>query len=266
MWGISNLSEDFVGKNENFYWLLDGATPPRGELNHKHTRYFVEELDKALTKYSVSSDNTKELLFNALEEIRKVFEEKGLDKYKYLPCSTAIVVKVTDEYIEYSVLGDSTLGIRINNEVKIISDNRLENIAVDERKKVCALRFQGIDERNEQYSSIRKNLIDEERKHMNVNGGYWIASLQPIAAEHAIHGKVNISKDNNVMVIMVSDGLERLVSVFSKYKNVCEIGDDLILNGEPTIFSKLRELENNKDNFKKPIASKNDDASYLLLS
>ena len=41
-----NQSQDIVGRNRNFFWLIDGATPIKGE--DKITLEFVRELDKCL--------------------------------------------------------------------------------------------------------------------------------------------------------------------------------------------------------------------------
>ncbi len=261
-----NISEDVVGRSENVYWLLDGATPPMGELNHEHTIFYVNELNKALYKYSSEGNSTREILYESLKDVRGVFIREKLTDYEYLPCSTAIILKVNENYLEYSVLGDSTLGIQINDRQFVITDNKIKTFAVPERVIVRNLISEGLNEESLEYKNARKNLIAAEKRMQNIEGGYWIASIEPEAAHHAVNKKIKISPDDKIKIILASDGLVRLVSVFERYKDIFGIADEILLHGDTNTFNTLRKLEENTKNFKLQVSSTNDDASYIIIT
>ena len=128
------------------------------------------------------------------------------------------------------------------------------------------MRAEGIDEKSPEYLEARRKLIMEEQRFQNIEHGYWMACLDPTAAEHAINGKIHMEQSDRAMIFATSDGLSRLVSHFSTYRNICDIGSAILEKGEHAIFSELRFLESNIENFKKPISSQHDDSSYFLIT
>lgn len=257
--------EDVVGSNGCYYWLLDGATPPAGDLSHRHTLQYVHCLSAALAQNSLGCPTTQELLYRAIADVRKEFHQYGLDANEYQPSSTAIVVAYDGHCIRYSVLGDSILGLRVNLSKLYISDSSLKRIAIEQRTKVRTLRAQGVNEESEQYLCARKQLIAEEQRYQNVPGGYWIACLNPEAAYHSISGEIPVEKNDQVTIIGASDGLERLVSHLGRYESLLAVADSISMNGEGYVFSELRRLENSQRDFIKPVSSRHDDASFFLL-
>lgn len=252
--------EDLVGGSNNFYWLLDGATPPAGKGNHKLTVEYVRTLDHYFKEFAKTANDPEDLLFNAIKSTRIVFEQKGVIINP--PSSTVIIVQVLRDCLRYLVLGDSYLCVCTGEEVVTITDKRLASVAVNERTEVRTLREQGVSENSTEYIEARRRLIFAEESSRNKAGGYWIAELNPDAAKEAIVGTLPLPN----LVFAVTDGLERLVSVFGVYPGLKELGNTIIEKGDRHIFDQLRLLEEDQQNFKRPISSKHDDASYFLLS
>ena len=257
-------SEDMVGENAGFYWLLDGATPPVGEKSHEATYTFVQSLHKALTTVAKTAESPERLLYDSIEFLKVKSCENNSDGY--LPCSTAVIVQVFGNCLHYLVLGDSFLCICTEKDNLVITDNRLKSVAVEERKIVRELRESGISEKSNEYLTARKNLIFTELESRNKDGGYWITELNPNAALNAQKGTIQFEQDEHIFIFAATDGLERLVSVFGAYNNLKEIGDAIVKEGDRKVSNLLRELENNPTAFKKPVSSKHDDASYFLLT
>jgi len=256
--------EDLVGGCGNFYWLLDGATPPMSGLNHERTCLFVNELGKELANAVELSRTTNELLYNALKQMcakKSMFEDNG-----YCPYSTAIVLRHTANSVEFSVLGDSTLAISCFGFTTSYTDNRLKKIAVKERQAVRELRAKGVDEQGAEYLAARAKLIEAERKFQNVDGGYWVASCNPDAVEHAYSSVALLDDVEDYTIMAVSDGLERLVSVFKRYGSVCDVADAIVRQGKDAVFAELRSLESDRKNFIKPVSCQHDDASFVLIT
>ena len=259
-------SEDIIGSNNGFFWLLDGATPPAEKKNKELTQQFLNLFNIALTKYTLECTNTKELFGKSLNNVHDMFKEKyDLDSFEYLPYSTAVIFKLGNE-IEYTVLSDSYLVIKTKNKAITITDDRLNHIAVKERNLVCEMIKNDIDEKSTEYIQARKNLIYHEMKFQNTTNGYWVAGLNPLVAKEAISGTFPISKDEDFLIFAFSDGLARLVTHLGTFKDFYALAEAIEQNGGNSIFTKLRELESNKLNFIKPIASKHDDASFILIS
>lgn len=144
-----------------------------------------------------------------------------------------------------------------------IIDNRIHDVAVKERNKVREMRSKGIDENSALYLDARKELIFKELEKQNVENGFWIACTNPVAARKAITGKISLT--NNTTVFAMSDGLARLITHFDVYRGFTDVINEIKTNGAQKVFELLRELESKKENFKKPISSTHDDASFLLI-
>lgn len=258
-------SEDLVGYNNSFFWLLDGATPPAEKKNKELTQTYLNLLNAALSNYSLECKNTIDLLEKSIIKVRRVFQKNyNLSLVEYLPYSTAVIFKVGKE-IEYSVLGDSYLSIATEKSVVTITDDRIKNIAVKERKIVREMRNCGVDEKSIEYIQARKKLICAELNFQNIDGGYWVAGLNPLAAEKAISGTFSLDESEKFLVFAASDGLARLVTHFGAFKDLNSLGKEILHVGSVNIFNRLRGLESSKGNFLRPVSSKNDDASFNLV-
>ncbi|NFF79730.1 hypothetical protein [Clostridium botulinum] len=259
-------SEDLVGYNNGFFWLLDGATPPAEKTNKELTQIYINLLNAALTNCALECKNTNLLLERSIEKVRNSFEKNyDLSSIDYFPYSTAVIFKIDDKAVEYTVLGDSYLSIATENSIVNITDDRLKRIAVKERRVVQEMRENGIDEKSIEYKQARKNLIYTELDFQNIDGGYWVAGLNPIAARESVSGKITIGKDKQFFVFAASDGLARLITHFDKFKDFKSLGKEIEQNGAKKTFEMLRKLESNKSNFKKPVSSKHDDASFVMV-
>lgn len=253
-------AEDIVGYNNNFYWLLDGATPPVGDLNHEKTRNFVQKTNDLLRFHSENATDTRSLLKKVLSELIALSDHSD---HGYSPYSTIILVHVTGGVVEYSLLADSTLGICINGRTSIISDERLKGVAAHERDEVRNLVASGTNEDSALYTTARKKLIEAELCQQNVDGGYWIFKPDMSILDQMICGSIHFDTSDDVMIILLSDGLERLVSKFGKYDDVCKLGYALLSCEDQKIFSELREEELKCS---KAVSSLHDDASYILIT
>ena len=258
-------SEDIIGHSGNTFWLLDGATPPLGIKNKKLTQQYINMLNHSISKNTVSVLTLKEILKNAIIDLRYEFNRIcDLTTENYLPYSTVVLVRILENTIEYLVLADSYLSICVDGKCHVISDQRLKSIATKERAYVRSMREKGVSEISREYLESREKLINKELKFQNNVNGYWVASLDPEAAEHAIYGIIDYKE--NYRIIAASDGMERLVSVFGFVNSLDELINKIINEGEETIFDELRKLEMDNSNFLKPVSSTHDDASFFIVN
>lgn len=263
---FESKSEDLVGSNNSFFWLLDGATPPIENKNKELTQIYLNLLNAALSNHSLECKSTGILLETSIATVRDIFlKNYNVNSSDYLPYSTAVIFKV-DREIEYSILGDSYLSIVTDKTSVTITDDRLKQFAVEERKIVQEMRKSGIDEKSVEYIEARKKLIRAELNFQNVDGGYWIASLNPLAAKESISGTLSLDNCETFFVFAASDGLARIVTHFGAFHDLNSLGNEITRVGAICIFNMLRSLESDMANFLKPVSSKNDDASFIIVS
>lgn len=255
-------AQDLIGKSGNFYWLLDGATPPYG--SNELTYDYIQALNRGLEKQVDDSLNPDELLYRAIKQVQNEFKHKKIEA-GYIPSSTIIIVKIEESIVKYLVIGDSSLCISIENRSLVVSDTRLKFVAMKEREELQNIISKGISEDSEEYIKARKNLIGVEMKHRNKDGGYWIAELNPDVVAKAKTGSVSFEKDEHVEILAISDGLERLISTFGVYSSMYELAQAILIEGDEHIFKKLRDLESSPKLFRNNNISQYDDASYFLL-
>lgn len=218
-------SEDFTGREGNVFWLLDGATMP-SKLSPVSTLEYTNALSEAI-RLNANVGDPKEILRAAITEVSGMFERGNFN-----PSATAIIVSL-ENTIKYGVLGDSTLYIKTDTSEMLVSDNRLKNVAVKERKNYH-------EDRTKENHII---LLKEENRLRNKE--YFIAEYESSAADRMILGELPY-KDYEIL--LMSDGMAVLMEYgWSASDIISEIK-----NG--SAIETLRKVD------------KNDDASYIFIS
>jgi hypothetical protein len=260
-----NFCEDIIGHNNGYYWLLDGATPPSSDGGSLLTQEFLRLLSSQLIQLSNDSkvDSPSKLLSIAIQSINNYFQT--VNQKDYFPFATAVVLKIDSQRIDYLVIGDSYLLIDIDEKPHIFCDDRLKQIAVDERQKVRQLRESGVLEQDQIYKEARDKLIATEKLYRNKENGFWVVSTDKEAPLHGINGSFDINVDSNILIMAASDGFARLSTHFERPKSLVDLAHQIIAVGASKLLDELRTLEQDKSNFLTPASSKHDDASFMLL-
>lgn len=258
-----DTSEDIVGHGNGFFWLLDGATPPSGPNAAVLTQVFLKEISQNLHHVAGADDcfTPCDLLRRAICLTRENFPV--VPDHSYLPCATAIIGKLDGDQFSYLVLGDSYLIVAGESPI-VIYDDRLKNIAVEERDRVRSLRVQGVDEKSDIYRIARNALISSEMTRKNTPDGYWIVSLDDSAVDHAITGCVTVVP-GDTKILAASDGFARLSTHFLQPPDIRDLPNDVISSGASSLIETLRILEADRRNFRAPASSMHDDASFILV-
>lgn len=101
------------------------------------------------------------------------------------PSSTVAIARVRDDRADLLVLGDSYIAYRSAGTTKVITDDRLDHLNLQQsrayRERLAA--GSGYDGA---HAAILRELQVGQRARRNTTGGYWIASADPGAAAHAI--------------------------------------------------------------------------------
>ena len=125
-------NEDKITVLDNAAWILDGATGLTGKrITEKETDalWYVEALDDYLKKHINSSKDIKEIIKNAIKEVKEKYSKydgfNDLEEIDY-PCAALALVRLNSKELEYYVIGDCTLIYSQENEsIKEIVDRKL---------------------------------------------------------------------------------------------------------------------------------------------
>lgn len=200
--GKAHQNEDIYGMNGNVVWVIDGATEMFYDYHISKdgdTLWIVQQINEALKRQDKKC-GLSEMLFSAIQEVRKIAEEinpeiRKLAKYE-LPSFAICMAKIEKKTMKFLVLGDCS--IMLKEKKKVIVDTRLEKF----HKMVMdvKMKYTGTSLYKEKVREMAQNV----RKHMNTFSGYWIGSLDENVAYQGITGELQLDRDE--YILMCSDG------------------------------------------------------------
>lgn len=266
--GSAKYNEDIIGINPYGAWVLDGATGLNKKnliSNESDAKWYVSLWNEYLYNNINKEKDLKEIILEGLKNIRsKYYSKIDEDKIEKLdtPSSSICVIKWNYDYIEYLLLGDCALHIKIDEEIKIIKDRticKFDNMVYEKMEKLPNLKNLSFDEIK---SSVIDTIIDNRLKK-NTKDGYWILEFETEAIENAIYGKVNINK--NIKLMLTSDGFSSISDRYNLIKEE-ELLNYVIEHGVSDTYKKLRKFEEDDYSTTKfPRFKVNDDSSCIYL-
>lgn len=206
--GPGRASEDYAAVSDDLIVLLDGATVPTGlETGCTHgTRWLARQLGATifagLSQYPELG--IADGVADAIKRFSQLHGQTCDTTHPNQPSTTIAVLRETADDFEYFVLSDSTIVLDTDDGVLAITDDRLERVAIDQRR---ALRATGIG--TPQREEALAALIAELRRLRNTENGFWVATADPDVAYHALTGRVARSAVRRAAVL--SDGASILV-------------------------------------------------------
>jgi hypothetical protein len=213
-------NEDAVVAGDDFVAVLDGATAePDTDSGCQHgVRWFATELAGRLG-WSLASNSYRttpltEILYDACASLARSHAGTCDLTNPCSPTATVAIVRVGAQSVEYLVLSDATVVLRLaTGEVRAVTDDRI-------------LRFDDL-----RWESLRN--------FRNVPDGFWVAGSNPQAAKHAVVGTIPAADVDQVALF--SDGAARLVVRYGwKWSELIEVLD---VKGPAEIIALTRAAE-----------------------
>lgn len=209
--GLAN--EDFAAVTTDTAVLLDGAgIPPGSQSGCVHgVAWYARMLGSRLLA-EAAPDAGKPLphaLADAIAQVRSLHEDKCDLTHGGSPSATVIATRLRGEALEYLVLVDSVLLLDTGEALpEVVTDDRLERAAAPHRERVNALAIG-----SPEHATARREYVDAIWSiYRNREGGYWVASTDPAAADHALTGSVPLTELRSFALL--SDGATRLADRF----------------------------------------------------
>jgi hypothetical protein len=263
--------EDFIGTFDNVYWILDGASVP-DNLKIKDTFdscWYVRSLSKgiinALHKYHQST-SLSQILAEAISDVSMPllphFNEPDFEYY--LPSCTIVMIRFTNQYLEYLVLGDSYLVVS-NYDCHVVTDNRLLQIESEHRQAILDLLQSGVGYDSQCLKEKKHKVLTQEIIARNKDGGFWIASNESKAVEHAITGRIDLNSEDGCFLLM-TDGMATAVTELNIFDSWDSLLQFIQSNGLEECIRLIRSVEESDPTGQKyPRFSWSDDASALYI-
>jgi hypothetical protein len=133
--------------------------------------------------------------------------------------------------MDYLVLSDSTVAFDRPGDPFVVTDSSVEAVARDKAAAAAAAA-------GDRDKVALAALIQEQQRMRNRPGGYWVAQVDPTAAEHAYTGRVDDARG----AVLLTDGAALLVTSF-KTMSWVELLDIAFRRGPDYLIAMTRELE-----------------------
>jgi hypothetical protein len=178
------------------------------------------------------------------------------------PSSTVAILRTRPDAADLYVLGDSPIHYGIGHREHSLADDRLSAVARPEREHYLAqLRAgHGYDEA---HHAALVQLQRAQQQARNVEGGYWIAETDPVAAHHAI--TTTVERDMIEWAALATDGAADLIEhAGHRWHRIAQY-DDAQLNA---LLARIHEWEDTSDPDGRhlPRAKRHDDKAIAALA
>lgn len=121
--------------------------------------------------------------------------------------ATVAILREQPEAIDWLVLGDTTILLEEPTGLQTLTDDRLEHVAAGQHRAMHHHATGSAD-----HDRSLAELVTEQRRHRNHPDGFWVASIDPAAVQHALTDTV--PRDGLQRGAVLSDGATRLVDRF----------------------------------------------------
>lgn len=201
-------NEDGLVVTDNMVAVLDGATVRTTTGCTHGVPWFVEKLAGSLAMNKELPP--AEALAVAISETASAHRDTCDLQHPATPSAALGIVQVRGNSLQYLVLGDVTLAVETDDELRIISDNRVNATASAEREAADALPAESPEK-----AEALVRMKHAELAARNVPGGFWVAAADPTAVSEALTGE--ISRKTVQRAVLLTDGATRAVIPFRIY-------------------------------------------------
>lgn len=263
--GSPEGNEDFVAATPDAVVLLDGAGIPEGSpsgCSHGvawYTRMLGSTLISAVTQNPAPLN---EILASGIKAVASMHDFTCDLSHAGSPSATVTMLRRTAGSVDWLVLADSVLLLREDGtaEPTVICDDRVARVAAPYRSALDALPTGSVE-----HTAAHRAFVETVREHRNREGGFWVASADPRAADQALTGTV--PADRLQAAALLSDGASRLVDLFA-LATWAQLMDLLHHQGPRELIRRVRQAERSDPQGRRwPRAKAFDDATaaYCLF-
>lgn len=256
--GIWN--EDRLLMSDNIIGVIDGATPIH-KLPYKNYYTIAEWMvDSFVEKFKCYSNKLahgyKSVCKEIVNELGEDIYINGLQEFDK-PCFTSATVSINGMQIECEVIGDCYIYVYLKDgRIVEITDDRVDLYAQKTVKITNEAReLNGDVERAIEHQKI------ENRKMMNVKGGYWVVGFRGEFEKEFVEKNFPLADIKKILIC--TDGFGRLMKEFA-LTTINQIFDSNV--SLSTLLEMLRDYEEkNYGDEQFPCVKKSDDVAAVMM-
>jgi hypothetical protein len=254
----ASSNEDFIAATTSVVVVVDGASVPPGLATGcvHGTAWFARRLGlEVLAVLATEADHSPaDSLAQAISQVAALHADTCDLGHPGSPSATVAILRELPETVDYLVLGDTTLLLEEPAGIRVVTDDRLEHVASVQHGAMHQHATGSAD-----HDRSFAELVTEQRRHRNHPDGFWVASTDPDAAQHALTDTAPRAGLHRAAVL--SDGATRLVDRFSLL-NWTDFLGILAEQGPEAIITQVRAAEaGDPDGQRWPRGKRHDDAS-----
>jgi hypothetical protein len=151
------------------------------------------------------------------------------------PGAAVGIVSIQPETIEFLALGDVSIVVETHAGTDMVVDDRVSKTALPQRAIADSL-LHGSPEK----AAALVQMKHAELTARNKDGGFWVATCDPEAVDHAIFWSLPRAEAKRIAIL--SDGAARLVDVFGAAGWTTAL-DLLASDGPSALIDRVREME-----------------------
>jgi hypothetical protein len=251
-------NEDFIAATAGVVVVIDGASvPPELGTGCTHgTAWYAHRLGgQLLALLSTEADHSPaDSLAQAITDVAALHADTCDLGHPGSPSATVAILREQPDSVDYLVLGDTTILLEEPAGLRVVTDDRLEQVAAAQHSAMHQ-HATGSTDHARRFAA----LVTEQRRHRNHPDGFWVASTDPDAAQHALSNTV--ARDGLGRAAVLSDGAARLVDRFGLL-DWPRFLDVLAEQGPDAIIAQVRAAEDSDpDGRRWPRGKRHDDAS-----
>ena len=251
-------NEDFIAATPGVVVVIDGASVPAGlGTGCIHgTAWYARRLGTQLLALLTTQANrsSADSLARAITDVAALHADSCDLGHPGSPSATVAILREQPDAVDCLVLGDTTVLLEEPTGIRILTDDRLENVAVGQHGAMHQHATRSAD-----HDRSFADLVTEQRRHRNHPDGFWVASTDPAAAHHALTDTV--PRGGLQRAAVLSDGATRLVDRFGLLDWPSFL-DVLAEQGPDAIIAQVRAAEqSDPDGRRWPRGKRHDDAS-----
>ncbi|MEU4720718.1 protein phosphatase 2C domain-containing protein [Nonomuraea dietziae] len=233
-------NEDFAGATPGAAVLLDGVGTPTGsDSGCAHgVPWYAQALGSTLLAgMNQSEGSLTEVLADGIKAVASMHDFACDLSHPGSPSATVVMLRRTAHAVDWLVLADSVLVLDVIGaaEPMVICDDREAQVGERYRKAMDALAADTVE-----HVAAHRAYVETLRDHRNRDGGFWVAAVDPLAADQALTGTV--PAENVRAAALLSDGASRLVDRFEliTWRQALDLLDE---SGPDELIRRVREAE-----------------------
>ncbi len=250
-------SEDQVIATDDLIVVVDGATA-RTDTGCIHgTAWYADRLAHTIAE-SVAGD-LAEALASAITRVADLHRDTCDLTHPGTPGAAVGIVQVAGPTLRYLVLGDITVIIDTADGLTVVADERVSTTAAPERRAADGWPIGSAEK-----STALRAMKHAELASRNKPGGYWFATSDPAAADHALTGTFPLT--SVARGALLSDGATRAVNTLGLL-DWPGLVDFMEASGPEALIAKVRAAEaSDPSGVRWPRNKASDDATAVYFS